>query len=86
MGPSPTRGSLQFESGLRSYGTVSNDLMNREKGWRNIPKKDKKGNKHIGYERFNKCIGDTTMYPSYEDMREIKSWTAKNTSIKMHPA
>lgn len=39
MGPSPSRGSVQFETGLRSYGSASTALRNLEKNWRATPKK-----------------------------------------------
>ncbi|KAL4444765.1 hypothetical protein ABPG74_015973 [Tetrahymena malaccensis] len=42
LGPTPTLGTVQFETGLRDMEKKEQKLVELEKGWNNIPKKDKK--------------------------------------------
>lgn len=70
MGPTPNKGSVQFETGLRSYGASSEKLRALEKSWSSIPKKDRN--------EF------PTLYPSYEETNKIKVWSTKNLAIQTH--
>ena len=46
-GATASQGSIQFETGLRSYGTSSDKLKTLEKTWKNTSKKDRKGILHL---------------------------------------
>jgi len=72
VGPTANLGSVQFESGLRSYGSSSDKLKTLEKSWKNLPKKDR--------QEF------PAHYPSYEETAKIKTWSTKNLSIQTHSA
>jgi hypothetical protein len=65
-------GQINFETGLRSYKSTDK-LYEKEKNWRNIPKKDKSGEL-------------PKLYPSYQETMNIKNWTTKNPKIPMHSA
>jgi len=73
LGATPSNGTVNFEAGLRSYGSSSDSFKNLEKRWCSIPK-------------TASIKSDILAYPSYEETSKIKSWTAKNTTIKMHSA
>jgi len=72
IGATPSQGSVQFETGLRSYGASSDKLKTLERTWKNNAKKDRK--------EF------PTMYPSYEETNKIKQWSTKNLTIQTHTA
>lgn len=72
MGPTPTCGQVNFETGLRSYGSTDK-FKDLEKKWTNIPFKAKKNEL-------------PQLYPSYNETLKIKSWSTKNLSIKTHSA
>jgi len=69
IGPTPSNGQVNFETGLRTYGI--REFKDRERKWTTVPFKDKK------YEL-------TQMYPSYEETMKIKTWSTKNLNIKTH--
>lgn len=86
IGATPTRGSVIFETGLRSYGSSSNLLKSLEKKWNPTPKKDRKGNENTLNMLMNFIDQAVMMYPSYEETRDIPHWTTKNPEIKTHNA
>jgi hypothetical protein len=71
IGPTPSKGQVIFETGLRTYGV--SEFKEREKKWSTVPHKDKKDEL-------------PRLYPSYEDTLKIKTWSTKNLQIKTYPA
>jgi len=65
--------SVFFETGLRTYGNKNEGLRALEKKWTNMPKIDKSWE-------------PSQLYPSYEETKNIKSWSTKNLTIKTHSA
>ena len=71
IGPTPSKGQVNFEIGLRTYG--AQEFKEKEKKWTTVPHKDKKDEL-------------PRLYPSYEDTMKIKTWSTKNLQIKTYPA
>jgi len=73
MGPTPSKGTVNFESALRTYGNSSEALKTMEKKWCPLPKRER-------------LWEPAQLYPSYEETRRLTNWSTKNQNIKTHSA